>query len=348
MIALLPALWLPLAFPQDETPAPAPTPVPQEEQQEAAPSPVAASVDDHSITEAMLLARFDLLLETSGVDLPPEQRGPAYEQTRPRLLDELIDEFLLERAAKKAGVDVAPSELRAYIERDIESVLLLRGMTREELSELFVQSRGVTLEVYLEQQLQVPALRALWLRTRLVEAGEEYEQVTAEQVRAKYDIDAQTSLSRPATVRASHILIETNSAMSEEARAEAKARAEAVLALARAEGADFAALAKEHSEGPSGPGGGDLGFFPRTGAMVEPFAAAAFALEVDGVSDLVETQFGYHIIRCTDRKEAFTVPFETAQPWIRDQLRLERASAAYETLRAELREAATIEMASAG
>lgn len=87
------------------------------------------------------------------------------------------------------------------------------------------------------------------------------------------------------TVAAKHILIKD------------KALAESVLQQIK-DGADFDALAKEHSQCPSGQKGGDLGEFGR-GMMVKPFEDATFALDVNGVSDLVETQFGYHIIKRT-------------------------------------------------
>ena len=76
---------------------------------------------------------------------------------------------------------------------------------------------------------------------------------------------------------------------------EALVRAQEVAAMAKADGADFAALAKAYSEGPSGPKGGDMGVFT-PGHMVAPFSKATQELEVGGVSDPVETPFGYHII----------------------------------------------------
>ena len=106
--------------------------------------------------------------------------------------------------------------------------------------------------------------------------------------------------------------------------------------------ADFAALAKTRSEGPSGPNGGDLGFFPRTGKMVEPFAAAAFALETGEVSGIVETQFGYHIIKVTERNEAKVTELAEADPGIRHELKQEKLGKQHQQHSAALRKTAKI------
>lgn len=90
-------------------------------------------------------------------------------------------------------------------------------------------------------------------------------------------------------IRASHILVKTEE--------EAKKLLEEIK-----NGSDFAELAKEHSMCPSGQAGGDLNFFGR-GMMVKPFEEAAFALKKGEVSEPVETQFGWHLIKLTDIKE---------------------------------------------
>ncbi|MCB9588676.1 MAG: peptidyl-prolyl cis-trans isomerase [Polyangiaceae bacterium] len=103
------------------------------------------------------------------------------------------------------------------------------------------------------------------------------------------------------TVTASHILIGYKGAQrakSERSKDEAKKLADKIAKEAKAKGADFGALAKKYSEGPSGPKGGDLGPFTR-GRMVKPFSDAAFALKPGDVSEPVETPFGYHIIKRT-------------------------------------------------
>ena len=80
-------------------------------------------------------------------------------------------------------------------------------------------------------------------------------------------------------------------------------------------GADFGDMAREHSQGPSGPSGGDLGVFGR-GQMVAEFEAVAFDLAVGEVSEVFETAFGFHIVQVTDRIEAVTIGFDEAEPRI--------------------------------
>lgn len=91
-------------------------------------------------------------------------------------------------------------------------------------------------------------------------------------------------------IRASHILVATDGRDPEEALAAIQAIREKIEG-----GADFAAMAGESSDCPSGGRGGDLGYFGR-GVMVPEFEDAAFGLEVDALSDVVETDFGYHLI----------------------------------------------------
>lgn len=102
------------------------------------------------------------------------------------------------------------------------------------------------------------------------------------------------------TVRASHILLMyKGSARSSATRSKDEAQQGIQRIKSQIDaGGDFAALAKEHSDCPSKSDGGDLGSF-RAGQMVKPFSDTAFALPVGGTSGVVETEFGYHIIRRT-------------------------------------------------
>ena len=124
----------------------------------------------------------------------------------------------------------------------------------------------------------------------------------------------------PEEIRASHILLNTEG----EDEATVRAQAEDLL-LQLEDGADFETLATEHSEDPgSAVNGGDLDYFGR-GRMVPEFETAAFALDVGQTSDLVETQYGFHIIRVVDKKPATTQPFDDVRPQIEDVLKRQRA-----------------------
>lgn len=123
-------------------------------------------------------------------------------------------------------------------------------------------------------------------------------------------------------VRASHILISTvdenNKPLSEAKKAEAKKKAEDILKKAKS-GEEFANLAKEYSDDKgSGAKGGDLDFFEK-GAMVPEFEAAAWGLKVGEISELVETQFGYHIIKVTDKSQK-QLTFDEVKDTIKDKL----------------------------
>jgi peptidyl-prolyl cis-trans isomerase D len=126
----------------------------------------------------------------------------------------------------------------------------------------------------------------------------------------------------PEQVRASHILLKTEG----KDDAAVKAKAEDLLKQAKA-GADFADLAKKHSEDEgSAKNGGDLDYFQR-GKMVGEFDQAAFAMQPGEISDLVKTQYGYHIIKLVDKKAATTRTLAEVRQQLNDQLAYERAQA---------------------
>ena len=126
-------------------------------------------------------------------------------------------------------------------------------------------------------------------------------------------------------VAASHILFKTSPDTDEEA---VKNKAEAVLALAKG-GADFAELARQHSEDTSAESGGDLGLFGR-GQMVPEFETAAFALREGEVSDLVRSTYGFHIIKLNGRENAFIRPLDSVRDEIRNTITQDKARTSME------------------
>ena len=129
--------------------------------------------------------------------------------------------------------------------------------------------------------------------------------------------------------RASHILINVPKSASAEDRAKAKQKAEALLAEVKAHPEQFADVAKKNSQDTgSAPNGGDLNFFSR-GDMVKPFEDAAFAMKPGDISDVIESDYGYHIIKLTDVKTPRTPSFEELRSKIESELQQQQAQRKY-------------------
>lgn len=156
------------------------------------------------------------------------------------------------------------------------------------------------------------------------------ENVTEDEIKKVYETTVGNT-EGPEEVRASHILVDTEE------------EGQKILKELH-DGADFAELARKYSTGPSGPRGGDLGYFTRD-RMVEPFANAAFALDVGAISpEPVHTQFGWHIIKVVDKRHQPTPGYEESRAHIEDLLTREFVTAHM----AELRANAKIELIDQG
>jgi peptidyl-prolyl cis-trans isomerase D len=132
--------------------------------------------------------------------------------------------------------------------------------------------------------------------------------------------------------RASHILITAAKDLPEAEKKAARAKAEELLKLVKAKPASFADVARKNSQDPgSAVKGGDLDFFGR-GAMVKAFEDAAFSMKTSDISDLVESEFGYHIIQLTDIKAAKAQSFESMRPALEADLKKQQAQRKYAEL----------------
>jgi peptidyl-prolyl cis-trans isomerase C len=165
--------------------------------------------------------------------------------------------------------------------------------------------------------------------------------VTEEDARKFYDQNPD-KFTRSESVRASHILIGSDVKATADEKKNAREKAEK-LRKEIAGGADFSTLAKGNSTCPSSQQGGDLGYFGK-GQMVAPFEAAAFALKPGEISDVVETQFGYHIIKLIEKKAAEKVEFKEARPRIEDFLKNQKIGATVNEFLVESRKTAKIEI----
>ncbi len=306
---------------------------------------VAATVNGHKITEADVDALFEAVLarQMQGRTMPPQQLEATRQRVGPRLLDRLIDDYLMDEDVAGAKIAVTDKDLSAAVDKMLRGHLLRTGLTREEFAEQLKEQRGTSLDDLLREQVEDPEFKRAIEHQRLLQQRYPDElKVSDEDVKARYEQDLERVYSKPAMVQASHILIKTEGLTDDEQKKEARKKAEEAMTEAKKPDADFAALAAERSDCPSKARGGDLGFFPREGAMVEPFAAAAFALKVGEISDIVETRFGYHIIKVTAKKEAKVVPLEQAAETIRDQLKAQKMEAVRTQHLAKLKETAKI------
>jgi peptidyl-prolyl cis-trans isomerase C len=164
--------------------------------------------------------------------------------------------------------------------------------------------------------------------------------VTDEEVKKYYDANAD-AFEHDVRVHAAHILIKVAPFADDETRKLAQERIRAIQKKIQA-GEDFAQLAKTYSEGPSKVNGGDLGYFSG-GQMAPAFATAALSLQPGEVSDVVTTQFGYHLIKVYDREPAGRVPFSEAAPILKQRFFRERLDAALQELVESLKAKAKIE-----
>jgi len=270
---------------------------------------VAVTVNGADITEAELQEIIKPQLEKMAQQ--GKQLTPAFAQTlekrlRQQALDRIIIGRLLDEKANEANIVVTEEEVINQI-----NVLLAAQkppLSLEEFKKKTVES-GQSFDKVKEQVRKGLAYQ------KIVEAQWAGKINITEEDAKKYYDENPTKFEVKEQVRASHILIKPDTTDSEadpnQAKAEAKAKIQGLLEQIKG-GADFAELAKANSDCPSAARGGDLDFFTR-GKMVPPFDKAAFELEVGKVSDIVETRFGYHIIKVTDHKDASTTSFEQAR-----------------------------------
>jgi peptidyl-prolyl cis-trans isomerase C len=319
-----------------ETPAVAETPVPAAEEPAAPaeeavavapaePSKTVAVVGENVITEAQVQKILDLFMKRSAGRLPPDQLADSLPAIRERIVEELIMRQIMLDAVAQEGISLSDSEF-AGIQEELASELP-PGLSIED----YMEEIGMT-EAELREQMTV--------RKMVVARAESVEKPGDEEIRAFYN-ENQEGFSQEETVSASHILIKVDPADDDAAKA-AKRERLADLRQQLLDGGDFAALAEANSDCPSGKAGGDLGSFGR-GQMVPAFEDAAFSQPVGSVGDIVETQFGYHLIKVTEKNEAKTLPFEEVRERISDILYSQKQQDAVAAYVEGLREAAVIE-----
>ena len=271
-----------------------------------APGDRVAVVNGTIITQA----EFDRVLDSelrrtaqSGQQIPDAQMA----KVENSILDNLIVDELLFQESKKKGAQVKPETVTEQL-----TILKQRFPSEAEFKKA-LEENDMT-----ESKIRADIKRGMAIQQLLDKEVYQKVQITDEESKAFYDTNPQL-FQQPERVKASHILIKVDDGASEEKKAEARKKIKEIQQKVQ-KGEDFAALAKTYSEGPSGPKGGDLGSFGR-GQMVKPFEDAAFSLKPNETSDIVETRFGYHLIKVVEKQPAKKIAYADAKDRINKRLK---------------------------
>jgi peptidyl-prolyl cis-trans isomerase C len=245
------------------------------------------------------------------------------------VLETMINEELLFQESRNKGITVEPEAIATDLKRikkgfatdaDFKKLIAESGLTEAELQSDI--ERGHVINKLIDNQIAALIV------------------IPDQEIRTFYDTHP-NSFKKSEQVRASHILIKIDSKAEPSVKDEKKAKLQKIQKRLKG-GEDFAVLAKEFSECPSNIKGGDLGYFGR-GKMVKPFEDAAFALKTGEVSDIVETRFGYHLIKVVDKKPESVVGYEEIKDNIGQYLKKEKTGKELKGYIEELRKKAVIE-----
>ena len=293
-----------------EKPAPPPPPPPAKPVPAKLPS-VVARVNGQPVMTADVDRQVKQLELQAGRSVPPDQRDAVYRG----VIDQLVTIEVLLQETKNRNIVVTDAEAKAASDQKLKE---LRAQ---------VPDQAAFNTAMAERNMTVARLRANIRNDMLISRLLEGEMAkvpppTDAELKDYYDKNPNEF----SGVRAAHVLIRPDG-FDEDSKKKARAKAEDIMKQARA-GTDFAELVKQHSADGSAQQGGDLGFFTRE-RMVPQFSAAAFALQPGQISDVVETQFGFHVIKVLERKD---VKFEEATERLRAFLsgrKREEAQAAF-------------------
>ncbi len=253
-----------------------------------------ATVNGVTISGAELSRQYAMYLQGTGqraAAVPQEQK----QKVRSEILNGLIDQELLYQESRKLGIQIDNAAVNGQFD-----TFRQRYKTEDEY-QADLKSMQMS-EVEVKNQIK----RSLAIREVINQKVVNGIVIDEAETRSFYDANPQF-FTKPDQVKASHILIMVDKSASDEEKAAARKKIEGIRKQAEG-GTPFAELANTHSDDGSKQNGGDLGFFKR-GMMVKPFEDAAFSLEKDQLSGVVETQYGYHLIKVTDKTPEEKVAF---------------------------------------
>lgn len=250
-------------------------------------------------------------------------------ETRKEVLENLINRELLYQESKKKGIKIDAAVVNEQLgkwkkqfpnEGDFAKALSSLNLTEASLKSQFEQ--GMAIKQLINKEF------------------EEKVSISDSESKSFYDTHPD-DFKQPEQVKASHILIKVDPKADTLKKAEARKKIEEIQKKLKA-GGDFAALAKENSQCPSSSKGGDLGYFSR-GQMVKPFEDAAFSLKPGEVGGIVETNFGYHLIKVIDKKPETTILYQDVKDKLAKYLKQEKVAKEVDQYVEKLKEKSKVE-----
>ncbi len=227
-----------------------------------------------------------------------------------RILENLIDAEVLYQQSQKEGVKVDDQVINDQIEK-----------IKKRFSDETAYKKSIERMHVSEKEFRTEIQRALAIN-QLLDTNVRQKITVNEKESKKYYNNNQILFKQPEQVKAIQIWIKLTPNAEESKKIKARKKIETIQKKIR-QGEDFGLLAKAYSEGPTAQRKGELGYFKR-GQMPKPIEDAAFALNIGEVSGIIETRFGYHLIKVTDKKPARTIPYKEAQTMIEQHLKKEK------------------------
>ncbi len=264
--------------------------------------------------------------------IPQEQLKAMLPKIQKQAVESIINRHLLYEEVDRKKIAYNPERVQAEIDK-IAGQFPSQAAFEQQLS-----NHGISLDKMKEdlgQQFRIDALIRGYVDTKNI-------RVSDDEVLTFYNSNPE-SFQSPEQVRASHILLQVANDEPQEVRTQKRLEMAGIIGQIE-KGADFAQMAQNHSDCPSKQNGGDLGAFAR-GQMVKPFEEAAFKMNPGEVSDIVETEFGYHVIKLVEKSEARKEEFADVKDQITNHLISVKEQSEFQELVKELREGATIEYA---
>jgi peptidyl-prolyl cis-trans isomerase SurA len=253
---------------------------------------IVAVVGNEIILESELKLQMSMYLNQTGVQIKSAEEQSRLER---ELLDQMINSKLLLLAAQKdTTIEVTSKEVEAAVEDQLKK---LKSEVSPEAFEAQLKAEGLT-ESELRKKYR-EQIKNQMMTERLISSKLSKVSVSTKEVKDFYQTYKDSIPDQPEAVKLSHILLEIKP--SQETLDSLKRKAEEILELVKS-GQDFADLASMYSDDPSGKEGGDLGYFKK-GDMIPKFEQVAFSLNPGEVSNVVETEFGYHVIKVEEKKD---------------------------------------------